>query len=98
MSTSISLHMLMSVFCTLILGFCLHLLLSCLRRPKGLWLLLVLALLGWLLRGLFGYKVVVLEGRYHPDREVYIEKIGNEGKFAVADLGGRVITGIHANL
>jgi monoamine oxidase len=47
---------------------------------------------------LFGYKVVVLEGRYHPGREVYIEKIGNEGKFAVADLGGRVITGIHANL
>ena len=47
---------------------------------------------------LFGYKVVVLEGRYHPGRGVYIEKIGNEGKFAVADLGGRVITGIHANL
>ncbi|AES61687.1 lysine-specific histone demethylase-like protein, putative [Medicago truncatula] len=36
--------------------------------------------------------------RYHPGRGVYIEKIGNEGKFAVADLGGRVITGIHANL
>ena len=47
---------------------------------------------------LFGYKVVVLEGRYRPGRIVCIEKIGNEGKFAVGDLGGRVITGTHANL
>jgi len=47
---------------------------------------------------LFGYKVVVFEGRYRPGRIVYIEKIGNEDKFAVGDLGGRVITRIHANL
>ncbi|AES61685.1 amine oxidase family protein [Medicago truncatula] len=30
----------------------------------------------------FGYKVVVLEGRYRPGRRVYIEKIGNKAVLA----------------
>ncbi|KAK4255732.1 hypothetical protein QN277_008694 [Acacia crassicarpa] len=45
----------------------------------------------------FGYKVVVLEGRNRPGGRVYTQKMGLEGKFAALDLGGSVITGIHAN-
>ncbi|XP_061367201.1 lysine-specific histone demethylase 1 homolog 2 [Gastrolobium bilobum] len=45
----------------------------------------------------FGYKVVVLEGRNRPGGRVYTQKMGGEDKFAAIDLGGSVITGIHAN-
>ncbi|KAK6934312.1 LOW QUALITY PROTEIN: SWIRM domain, partial [Dillenia turbinata] len=45
----------------------------------------------------FGFKVVVLEGRNRPGGRVYTQKMGREGKFAAVDLGGSVITGIHAN-
>ncbi|CAJ2628556.1 unnamed protein product [Trifolium pratense] len=45
----------------------------------------------------FGYKVAVLEGRNRPGGRVYTQKIGKEGNFAAMDLGGSVITGIHAN-
>ncbi|XP_057729449.1 lysine-specific histone demethylase 1 homolog 2 [Arachis stenosperma] len=45
----------------------------------------------------FGYKVVVLEGRNRPGGRVYTQKMGADGKFAAIDLGGSVITGIHAN-
>ncbi|CAK9325156.1 unnamed protein product [Citrullus colocynthis] len=45
----------------------------------------------------FGFKVIVLEGRNRPGGRVYTQKMGQEGKFAAVDLGGSVITGIHAN-
>lgn len=45
----------------------------------------------------FGFKVVVLEGRYRPGGRVYTQKMGQKGTFAAVDLGGSVITGIHAN-
>ncbi|KAG7953680.1 hypothetical protein I3843_12G121500 [Carya illinoinensis] len=45
----------------------------------------------------FGFKVVVLEGRHRPGGRVYTQKMGQAGKFAAVDLGGSVITGIHAN-
>ncbi|GAV85368.1 Amino_oxidase domain-containing protein/SWIRM domain-containing protein [Cephalotus follicularis] len=45
----------------------------------------------------FGFKVVVLEGRNRPGGRVYTQKMGQKGKFAAVDLGGSVITGIHAN-
>ncbi|KAK6946760.1 SWIRM domain [Dillenia turbinata] len=45
----------------------------------------------------FGFKVVVLEGRNRPGGRVYTQKMGHEGNFAAVDLGGSVITGIHAN-
>ncbi|XP_020214682.1 lysine-specific histone demethylase 1 homolog 2 [Cajanus cajan] len=45
----------------------------------------------------FGFKVVVLEGRSRPGGRVYTQKMGRTGKFAAIDLGGSVITGIHAN-
>ncbi|KDP38934.1 hypothetical protein JCGZ_00691 [Jatropha curcas] len=45
----------------------------------------------------FGFKVVVLEGRNRPGGRVYTQKMGRAGQFAAADLGGSVITGIHAN-
>ncbi|CAN1775398.1 Lysine-specific histone demethylase 1 homolog 2 [Linum perenne] len=45
----------------------------------------------------FGFKVVVLEGRNRPGGRVYTQKIGRDGQFAVADIGGSVITGMHAN-
>ncbi|XP_010268802.1 PREDICTED: lysine-specific histone demethylase 1 homolog 2 [Nelumbo nucifera] len=45
----------------------------------------------------FGFKVVVLEGRKRPGGRVYTQKMGCDGKFAAVDLGGSVITGIHAN-
>ncbi|XP_068668134.1 lysine-specific histone demethylase 1 homolog 2 isoform X2 [Aristolochia californica] len=45
----------------------------------------------------FGFKVVVLEGRKRPGGRVYTQKIGQKGNFAAVDLGGSVITGIHAN-
>ena len=45
----------------------------------------------------FGYKVVVLEGRNRPGGRVYTQKMGVEGTFAAIDLGGSVITGMHAN-
>ncbi|XP_020600317.1 lysine-specific histone demethylase 1 homolog 2 [Phalaenopsis equestris] len=45
----------------------------------------------------FGFKVLVLEGRDRPGGRVYSSKIGKIGNLAVVDLGGSVITGIHAN-
>lgn len=45
----------------------------------------------------FGFKVIVLEGRTRPGGRVYTQKMGQEGNFAAVDLGGSVITGIHAN-
>lgn len=45
----------------------------------------------------FGFKVVVLEGRTRPGGRVYTQKMGTEGNEAAVDLGGSVITGIHAN-
>ncbi|KAA8523842.1 hypothetical protein F0562_010265 [Nyssa sinensis] len=45
----------------------------------------------------FGFKVVVLEGRNRPGGRVYTQKMGRKGKYAAVDLGGSVITGIHAN-
>ncbi|KAH0744284.1 hypothetical protein KY290_032277 [Solanum tuberosum] len=45
----------------------------------------------------FGFKVSILEGRHRPGGRVYTEKMGWKGKFAAVDLGGSVITGIHAN-
>ncbi|GLU23436.1 hypothetical protein SLE2022_394380 [Rubroshorea leprosula] len=45
----------------------------------------------------FGFRVVVLEGRTRPGGRVYTQKMGRDDKFVVADLGGSVITGIHAN-
>ncbi|KAF8370156.1 hypothetical protein HHK36_031787 [Tetracentron sinense] len=45
----------------------------------------------------FGFKVVVLEGRNRSGGRVYTQKMHWKGKFAAVDLGGSVITGIHAN-
>ncbi|KAL3818780.1 hypothetical protein ACJIZ3_004685 [Penstemon smallii] len=45
----------------------------------------------------FGFKVVILEGRNRPGGRVYSQKMGQNGKYAAVDLGGSVITGIHAN-
>ncbi|KAK4342040.1 hypothetical protein RND71_037856 [Anisodus tanguticus] len=45
----------------------------------------------------FGFKVIILEGRNRPGGRVYTQKMGRKGKFAAVDLGGSVITGIHAN-
>jgi lysine-specific histone demethylase 1 len=45
----------------------------------------------------FGFKVIVLEGRNRPGGRVYTQKMGRKGQFAAVDLGGSVITGIHAN-
>ncbi|KAL4202022.1 hypothetical protein AMTRI_Chr02g218900 [Amborella trichopoda] len=45
----------------------------------------------------FGFKVLVLEGRRRPGGRVYTKKMGLKGNFAAVDLGGSVITGIHAN-
>ncbi|CAK9183054.1 unnamed protein product [Ilex paraguariensis] len=45
----------------------------------------------------FRFKVVVLEGRNRPGGRVYTQKMGRKGNFAAVDLGGSVITGIHAN-
>lgn len=45
----------------------------------------------------FGFRVVVLEGRNRPGGRVYTQKLGQNEKVGVADLGGSVITGIHAN-
>lgn len=45
----------------------------------------------------FGFKVIVLEGRSRAGGRVYTQKMGNKGAFAAVDLGGSVITGIHAN-
>ncbi|EEF28674.1 Flavin-containing amine oxidase domain-containing protein, putative [Ricinus communis] len=45
----------------------------------------------------FGFKVVVLEGRNRPGGRVYTQKMGKKGQFAAVDLGGSVITGMHAN-
>ncbi|KAF3604633.1 hypothetical protein F2Q69_00038501 [Brassica cretica] len=45
----------------------------------------------------FGFKVVVLEGRSRPGGRVYTQKMGGKGKFAAVELGGSVITGLHAN-
>ncbi|XP_065862171.1 lysine-specific histone demethylase 1 homolog 2 [Euphorbia lathyris] len=45
----------------------------------------------------FGFKVVVLEGRNRPGGRVYTQKMGRNDHFAAVDLGGSVITGMHAN-
>lgn len=45
----------------------------------------------------FGFKVTILEGRNRPGGRVYTQKMEGKGKFAAVDLGGSVITGIHAN-
>lgn len=45
----------------------------------------------------FRFKVVVLEGRNRPGGRVYTQTMGRKGKFAAVDLGGSIITGIHAN-
>ncbi|KAL6560202.1 Lysine-specific histone demethylase 1 2 [Orobanche hederae] len=45
----------------------------------------------------FGFKVTVLEGRSRPGGRVYTEKMGQKGNYGAVDLGGSVITGIHAN-
>ncbi|TXG67137.1 hypothetical protein EZV62_008412 [Acer yangbiense] len=45
----------------------------------------------------FGFRVVVLEGRNRPGGRVYTQKMGNKGRIAAVDVGGSVITGIHAN-
>ncbi|KAL6529743.1 Lysine-specific histone demethylase 1 2 [Orobanche gracilis] len=45
----------------------------------------------------FGFKVFVLEGRSRPGGRVYTQKMGRKGNYAAVDLGGSVITGIHAN-
>lgn len=45
----------------------------------------------------FGFKVIVLEGRNRPGGRVYTQKMGQKGQYAAVDLGGSVITGIHAN-
>ncbi|WOG92014.1 hypothetical protein DCAR_0311270 [Daucus carota subsp. sativus] len=45
----------------------------------------------------FGFKVVVLEGRTRPGGRVYSQKMNNGDSEATVDLGGSVITGIHAN-
>ncbi|XP_020103713.1 lysine-specific histone demethylase 1 homolog 2 [Ananas comosus] len=46
----------------------------------------------------FGFKVLVLEGRDRPGGRVYTSRmLGGEGSFAAVDLGGSIITGIHAN-
>lgn len=45
----------------------------------------------------FGFKVIILEGRNRPGGRVYTQKMGKDGKFAAVELGGSVITGIHAN-
>ncbi|XVF18973.1 hypothetical protein REPUB_Repub11eG0070500 [Reevesia pubescens] len=45
----------------------------------------------------FGFKVVVLEGRDRAGGRVYTQQMGKNDKLAAVDLGGSVITGIHAN-
>ncbi|KAL3645495.1 Lysine-specific histone demethylase 1 2 [Castilleja foliolosa] len=45
----------------------------------------------------FGFKVFVIEGRNRPGGRVYTQKMGQNGNYAAVDLGGSVITGIHAN-
>ncbi|KAF4384337.1 hypothetical protein F8388_004570 [Cannabis sativa] len=45
----------------------------------------------------FGFKVIILEGRNRPGGRVYTQRIGQEGKYVAVELGGSVITGIHAN-
>ncbi|KAK8651831.1 hypothetical protein V6N13_141410 [Hibiscus sabdariffa] len=45
----------------------------------------------------FGFKVVVIEGRNRPGGRVYTQQMGKKDKCAAVDLGGSVITGIHAN-
>ncbi|WCJ32125.1 hypothetical protein M5689_013567 [Euphorbia peplus] len=45
----------------------------------------------------FGFKVVVLEGRNRAGGRVYTKKMGQKDHFASVELGGSVITGMHAN-
>lgn len=45
----------------------------------------------------FGFNVVILEGRSRAGGRVYTQKMGQKGNYAAVDLGGSVITGIHAN-
>ncbi|CBI20361.3 unnamed protein product, partial [Vitis vinifera] len=51
----------------------------------------------WLSKGQIKETVVVLEGRNRPGGRVYTQKMGQKGNYAAVDLGGSVITGIHAN-
>ncbi|MQL80104.1 hypothetical protein Taro_012556 [Colocasia esculenta] len=45
-----------------------------------------------------GFKVLVVEGRNRPGGRVYTQKMtGSDGSAVAVDLGGSVITGIHAN-
>ncbi|EOA29951.1 hypothetical protein CARUB_v10013055mg [Capsella rubella] len=45
----------------------------------------------------FGFKVLVIEGRSRPGGRVYTQKMGDKDRFAAVELGGSVITGLHAN-
>ncbi|KAJ0244811.1 Lysine-specific histone demethylase 1 2 [Hirschfeldia incana] len=45
----------------------------------------------------FRFKVVVLEGRSRPGGRVYTQRMGGKERFAAVELGGSVITGLHAN-
>ncbi|CAH2053790.1 unnamed protein product [Thlaspi arvense] len=45
----------------------------------------------------FGFKVLVLEARSRPGGRVYTHKMGGKDRFAAVELGGSVITGLHAN-
>eukprot|EP00252_Welwitschia_mirabilis_P017874 TRINITY_DN3980_c0_g1_i1.p1 TRINITY_DN3980_c0_g1~~TRINITY_DN3980_c0_g1_i1.p1 ORF type:complete len:751 (-),score=160.25 TRINITY_DN3980_c0_g1_i1:386-2638(-) len=44
-----------------------------------------------------GFKVAIIEGRPRPGGRVYTEKLTGNNQVAAAELGGSVITGIHAN-
>nr|CAD1844742.1 unnamed protein product [Ananas comosus var. bracteatus] len=46
---------------------------------------------------LFGFKVVVLEGRKRCGGRVYTKRMEGANKSAAADLGGSVLTGTHGN-
>ncbi|PKA48062.1 Lysine-specific histone demethylase 1 like 3 [Apostasia shenzhenica] len=46
---------------------------------------------------MFGFKVVVLEGRKRCGGRVYTKRMEGLNKFAAADLGGSVLTGTHGN-
>ncbi|CAO2186915.1 unnamed protein product [Urochloa humidicola] len=45
----------------------------------------------------FGLRVLVLEGRARPGGRVYTARLGGDKAAAAVELGGSVITGIHAN-
>ncbi|CAN8259461.1 unnamed protein product [Cochlearia groenlandica] len=45
----------------------------------------------------FGFKVLVIEARSRPGGRVYTHKMGGKDGSAAVELGGSVITGLHAN-